>query len=1408
MPFEYDREKNIVYAYKNKCAVPDLNKAYQLNASVYENAQKYYNDPKYLRADMVERWFPAFQRMLNVTDDELAIEDIIIRQQDPVEPAKNKVTFNSYYDSIDYSTETHKKGSKVDHFTKYEVLIKFKVKGFTTTEYVPVMCIPWVREDGIIEYNGAEYAFIHMLEQTDGMSYNPNSTNNNPPTITIRTNRNNIKIFNSPRDGVVLGLGKSQKIEMINIVSAMLRKESSCIMPDDLMEIWDDFADNDIINAYDVNDGKFKMKWFYAGGSTNRRGVSDITEKIAPMLCGLPIDGATYTNTKYSTINLREEMNNVLSLKQALNKELAKPICDEDGNIVFNAGRIINESIIDYCNHHGIWKLYVKNNVNIVNAILAEDIITNVIPRGTLVTDEIEEAFPNETGMYTVEDHYYSESSGKGIDDVFIISKNTYLTESDINRIIGTGRDSITIRVNNKTRKINFYTEIISNKQFKGEWIGKEAGVWYYKTIEGEYIKPVNIGYTAYDMIALWSYAVKALRNEPTIKLPNIDEDFRKSLIPINEQFRRAMSYAISNGMNQMKQTFASFWKSADRVYFTMADSVLIEKFYAYERLFWKYLVRESKCVRMIPASALNNPIAYISEITKANVFTASKNSVSDTQRRISIGSYGKLDPYEIPQSGKIGVVNNMCTYVQVDDDGKVRTPYYRVRHSGGKSKVDFDSGYYYMTVEEEEKHVIADICSMTISDDGTIIDNEDSLVLCIIPGNNLKDRQSFSKRKISEIEYVNINAMQPLSWASSTIPFLCNNDAARAVFAVAQMKQAKGMVEPEEPLVMTSAYEMIPKLNNKFGFVSTRDQYLFCSCRNTRTDEWNVMTADKAYGDITSKVVHNVNYPEFRQGDNSVMTIHQEKMINDNDPLSSPGLKDGDVILSSNFVSPNGIMQFGVNAFTLFIPDGFNYEDSAHISSSFAERMRTYRVNEELLPVKPTRRMPRIKHTKEHPITTSLDFNPEDNNKVMVTFKDYSKGIVTFERQIKHAYGTYIGEYAHQNTNGYYDGVVIQLLSRDYPEIGDKFSNRHGNKCTVCKIDDVGMPFINNGWQADVILNPLGVGSRMNIGQIKELHLGLISYVLGIRFSTDAYNCITKEEISMWLNFAWSVANETTHYSKLKSNEEYPADLDTVMNRPEFSAIPKSVKYHVRKNFDAVQAWANTFNKEGEFEYYYLEEDEVEKTEDGEPIVHKRLGKGRAAGGFIYMFKLTQESYKKVHARANEMSDEEYSKLTDAPTRGASRGGGQRMGTMEIDALCAYDAKHYIHEILNERSDNAIARENFNLRTYFDPRIAKKYMIDSPGQRRSVTEFMYTLLALGIMPTSTKGEIIPMSYSNGEDLKHVKGQFIQRELGKNGIKAIKENNEPEEKDDVQDETKISKELGHQVLSKLSFTDE
>ena len=138
----------------------------------------------------------------------------------------------------------------------------------------------------------------------------------------------------------------------------------------------------------------------------------------------------------------------------------------------------------------------------------------------------------------------------------------------------------------------------------------------------------------------------------------------------------------------------------------------------------------------------------------------------------------------------------------------------------------------------------------------------------------------------------------------------------------------------------------------------------------------------------------------------------------------------------------------------------------------------------------------------------------------------------------------------------------------------------------------------------------------------------------------------------------------------------------------------------------------------------------------------------------------------KKIHARANDMAGERYSKLTDSATKGASHGGGQRMGTMEIDALCAYGASGYIRELLNQRGDNAIAREDFNCKTYFDRKEVKDYIKDEKGQRRSVTQLLYMLLSLGIYTECDNGEIIKLSDKNGTDLSHVNGNYLQRHVG------------------------------------------
>ena len=152
----------MLYAYKNKCAIPDIHKVPAVNSLIYENAQMYYNSPEWLEKDIREKWFPAFVQMLGA-DGEIELLDVKIRQQDPREAMKERMAHDHSLDKIDYATETHKKGSKVDHYTKFEVLARFGIKGFSESGYIPILHIPWVRPDGIIEYNGAEYSFIHII---------------------------------------------------------------------------------------------------------------------------------------------------------------------------------------------------------------------------------------------------------------------------------------------------------------------------------------------------------------------------------------------------------------------------------------------------------------------------------------------------------------------------------------------------------------------------------------------------------------------------------------------------------------------------------------------------------------------------------------------------------------------------------------------------------------------------------------------------------------------------------------------------------------------------------------------------------------------------------------------------------------------------------------------------------------------------------------------------------------------------------------------------------------------------------------------------------------------------------------------------------------------------------------------
>lgn len=197
-------------------------------------------------------------------------------------------------------------------------------------------------------------------------------------------------------------------------------------------------------------------------------------------------------------------------------------------------------------------------------------------------------------------------------------------------------------------------------------------------------------------------------------------------------------------------------------------------------------------------------------------------------------------------------------------------------------------------------------------------------------------------------------------------------------------------------------------------------------------------------------------------------------------------------------------------------------------------------------------------------------------------------------------------------------------------------------------------------------------------------------------------------------------------------------------------SMLDPTFLQHCANNIEKIRRYAGCFDKTGTTTLML-------------PDNEGRLTETRVVVGYIYVFKLIQEAHKKIHARGGETIGEPYGELTDAPTHGSAKGGGQRFGTMEMDALCGYGVPGYIHELTNERCDNAIARCNANVETFLPGKLREQYRINSPGQRRSVTQFVYSLLALGCMPEPEDGEFLPLSSKNGAELAHWKPSVIQR---------------------------------------------
>ena len=742
--------------------------------------------------------------------------------------------------------------------------------------------------------------------------------------------------------------------------------------------------------------------------------------------------------------------------------------------------------------------------------------------------------------------------------------------------------------------------------------------------------------------------------------------------------------------------------------------------------------------------------------------------------RDVHYSHYGRMCPVETPEGPNIGLINSLATYARINEYGFVEAPYRKVDKSDPQNPVVTDD-VVYLTADEEDNYTVAQA--------NEPLDEEGHFIHTNVSGRYREETSEFRK---SRIDLMDVSPKMVFSVATSMIPFLENDDANRALMGSNMQRQAVPLLKTEVPVVGTG---MEAK--------AARDSGVCIIAHHAGTVEYStskeiIVKREDGIRDT----YHVIKFSRSNQGN----CMNQRPIVNKGDHVEA-----GD-ILADGASTCGGEMALGKNPLIGFMTwEGYNYEDavllserlvqndvytSVHIEEYEAEARDTKLGQEEI-----TRDLAGLSED----VLKDLDENGIIRIGAEVHAGDILVGKVTpkgeteltaEERLLRAIFGEKArevrdtslkvphGEYGivvdakvftreggDEMSPGVNQSVRIYIAQKRKISVGDKMAGRHGNKGVVSRVLPVeDMPFLPNGRPLDIVLNPLGVPSRMNIGQVLEIHLSLAAKALGFNIATPVFDGANEIDIMDTLDLANDYVNLSWEEFEAKHKEEL---------------LPEVLQY-LSDNREHRKLWKG-----------------VPISRDGKV----RLRDGRTGEyfdspvtiGHMHYLKLHHLVDDKIHAR----STGPYSLVTQQPLGGKAQFGGQRFGEMEVWALEAYGASYTLQEILTVKSDDVIGR----VKTY--EAIIKGENIPEPGIPESFKVLLKELQSLGldvrvlrddnteveIMETSDMGETDFRSliegdrrYRNDDDEDFGKHGYSKQEF--QGEELVDVEEEPESDDD------------------------
>ena len=711
-----------------------------------------------------------------------------------------------------------------------------------------------------------------------------------------------------------------------------------------------------------------------------------------------------------------------------------------------------------------------------------------------------------------------------------------------------------------------------------------------------------------------------------------------------------------------------------------------------------------------------NNPLGELTHKRRLSALGPgglSRDRAGFEVRDVHYSHYGRMCPIETPEGPNIGLINSLACYARINEYGFVEAPYRKIDKSD-KDNPRVTDEVVYMTADEEDNYHVAQ-ANEKLDEDGHFVRNS-------VSGRYREETQEYDK---TAFDYMDVSPKMVFSVATALIPFLQNDDANRALMGSNMQRQAVPLLTTEAPVVGTG--------------METK----------TAVDSGVCVLAKEA-GIVESSESNRI---VVREGDGNRREYILTKFARSNQsncynqrPIVFKGQKvaKGEVIADGPSTS-NGELALGKNPLIGFMTwEGYNYEDAVLLSERLVEydvytsvHIEEYEVESrdtKLGPEEITRDVPGVgddalKDLDERGIIRvgaevragdilvgkvtpkgETELTAEERL-LRAIFGEKAREVRDTSLKVPHgAYGIVVDakvftrEDGDELSPGVNESVRIYIAQKRKISVGDKMAGRHGNKGVVSRVLPVeDMPYLPNGRPLDIVLNPLGVPSRMNIGQVLEIHLSLAAKALGFNIETPVFDGAKEIDIQDTLELANDYVNMPFDAEEAEDGEEnfYDKYKDT---------LREDVMDYLSENRAHRSLWKGVpISRDGKVQ---LRDGRTGEYFDGKVTI-----------GHMHYLKLHHLVDDKIHAR----STGPYSLVTQQPLGGKAQFGGQRFGEMEVWALEAYGAAYTLQEILTVKSDDVVGR----VKTY--EAIIKGENIPEPGVPESFKVLLKELQSLGL---------------------------------------------------------------------------